>query len=283
MDREGSSRIAKAPPGWGEKAMRRLKEQYPGHPEKAFATAWSLHKRDVSGEDYLSGKSSSRSAAPASYARMLDEIVGAVCEPIIREAKRRQLKKKTRGRCVFPAESSSVTDDKDHFPINSLAQARNALARVMQYDACPGWYKGSLKGLQGAVRREVYGQFPGLKSRKEEREANRVAPQGEVGPVVAKQPWEMTQVFVNSQRAQDAFPLNTTVSTKTGKPVWTHSTTVQWDGAPRTFEITQGRSPMPPNIIDRLHKKVIEAAISEGKPVPREVLVDYPDLANPKR
>jgi hypothetical protein len=168
--REGSSRVAKAPPGWGEKAMRRLKEQYPGHPEKAFATAWSLHKRNVSGEDYLSGKSSSRSAAPASYMRMLDEVVGAVCEPIIREAKRKQLKKKTRGHCVFPAESSSVTDDKDHFPINSLAQARNALARVMQYDACPGWYAGSLKGLQGAVRREVYGQFPGLKKRKEERE-----------------------------------------------------------------------------------------------------------------
>jgi hypothetical protein len=168
--REGSSRIAKAPPGWGEKAMRRLKEQYPGHPDKAFATAWSLHKRGVSGEDYLSGKSSFRGTAPANRVGMLDEIVGAVCEPIIREAKKRQLKKKTRGRCVFPAESSMVTDDKDHFPINSLAQARNALARVMQYDACPGWYKGSLGGLQKAVRREVNAQFPGLEKRKEERE-----------------------------------------------------------------------------------------------------------------
>jgi hypothetical protein len=186
MGREGNNRVAKAPPGWGEKAMRRLKEQYSGHPERAFATAWSLHGRGVSGEDYMSDKSSSsegdreefhprhkerkEGAMLTNYARMLDEVVGAVCEPIIREAKRRQLKKKTRGRCVFPAESSSVTDDKDHFPINSLAQARNALARVMQYDACPGWYTGSLKGLQSAVRREVYGQFPGLKSRKEERE-----------------------------------------------------------------------------------------------------------------
>ena len=104
------------------------------------------------------------------YARMLDAIVSAVCEPIVKEAKKRQLKKKTRGHCVFPAESSSVTDDKDHFPINNLTQARNALARAMQYDACPGWYTGSLKGLQAAVRREVYGQFPGLKSRKEKRE-----------------------------------------------------------------------------------------------------------------
>lgn len=100
----------------------------------------------------------------------------------------------------------------------------------------------------------------------------------EKGLMGAKEPWQMPQLFVNSQRGQEAFPLNVAVSTKTGKPVWTHSTTVQWDGAPRTFEITQGRSPMPPNIIARLHEKVIEAALSEGKPVPPEVLKDYPGL-----
>ena len=35
--------------------------------------------------------------------------------------------------------------------------------------------------------------------------------------------------------------------------------------------------------VDRTHKEVLQKALSEGKPVPVEVLKDYPDLAKPKR
>jgi hypothetical protein len=32
-----------------------------------------------------------------------------------------------------------VKDNKDHFPINSESQARNAIARVNQYSSVPSW------------------------------------------------------------------------------------------------------------------------------------------------
>ena len=64
-------------------------------------------------------------------------------------------KVRNRGTVVFPAESSKVLDNKDHFPINNVRQARNALARANQYDKSPKWYKGSLKSLVLAVARAV--------------------------------------------------------------------------------------------------------------------------------
>jgi hypothetical protein len=54
---------------------------------------------------------------------------------------------RNRGMVVFPADSSDVTDHQDHFPINSEAQARNALARAAQFDAAPSWFKGTLEEL----------------------------------------------------------------------------------------------------------------------------------------
>jgi len=41
-------------------------------------------------------------------------------------------KVRNRGVVVFPAESDKVLDNKDHFPINNLRQARNALSRANQ-------------------------------------------------------------------------------------------------------------------------------------------------------
>lgn len=88
-----------------------------------------------------------------------------LAEKLVSEAKAKKTKstKKTdpkaavrnRGKVVFPAESPKVKDKKDHFPINSAAQARNALARSHQFDKAPSWYKGSLEELQAAVRRAV--------------------------------------------------------------------------------------------------------------------------------
>jgi len=71
-------------------------------------------------------------------------------------------KVRNRGKVVFPAESSNVKDKKDHFPINDADQARNALARVHQYDKVPSWYKGSLKSLQEAVARAVRKHYKGI-------------------------------------------------------------------------------------------------------------------------
>lgn len=62
---------------------------------------------------------------------------------------------RNRGKVVFPAESHSVNDKKDHFPINDEKQARNALAQAGKYTSAPPWYNGSLKALKDAVAREV--------------------------------------------------------------------------------------------------------------------------------
>lgn len=69
-------------------------------------------------------------------------------------------KVRNRGTVVFPANSSSVKDDKDHFPINDEDQARNALARANQYSSVPEWYSGSLKSLVNAVAKKVHSKYP---------------------------------------------------------------------------------------------------------------------------
>jgi hypothetical protein len=69
---------------------------------------------------------------------------------------------RNRGDVVFPAESSNVTDHKDHFPLNGEDQARNALAQVAKYKKAPPWYKGSLKSLQDAVSRKVHSKYKGI-------------------------------------------------------------------------------------------------------------------------
>jgi len=71
-------------------------------------------------------------------------------------------KVRNRGKCIFPAESPKVKDDKDHFPINDIDQARNALARVAQYDKAPDWYRGSLSQLQKKVRQTVKKEYPSI-------------------------------------------------------------------------------------------------------------------------
>lgn len=71
-------------------------------------------------------------------------------------------KTRSRGSCVFPAESPSVKDTRDHFPIGDIAHARNALARVAQYRSAPSWYSGSLSSLRNAVRRAVKSRYPSI-------------------------------------------------------------------------------------------------------------------------
>jgi len=70
--------------------------------------------------------------------------------------------KRSRGDCVFQSTHSKVTDNADHFPINSENQARNALARANQYKSAPKWYKGSLDSLVKAVAKAVKKKYPDI-------------------------------------------------------------------------------------------------------------------------
>lgn len=74
---------------------------------------------------------------------------------------------RNRGEVVFPAESSKVKDDKDHFPINSKAQARNAISRGNQFSEAPEWYKGSAQDLVNAIIKAVKKKYPDMEISKE--------------------------------------------------------------------------------------------------------------------
>lgn len=75
---------------------------------------------------------------------------------------------RNRGTVCVPAERAK--DKKDHFPINNIDQARNALARAHQYDKVPPWYKGSLKGLQDLVSKKVHSKYPSIGKEKKSTE-----------------------------------------------------------------------------------------------------------------
>jgi hypothetical protein len=97
---------------------------------------------------------------------ILEELVSLIKEKKKKKKKDPKAKVRNRGTVVFPAESSKVKDDKDHFPINSEAQARNALSRASQYSKVPKWYKGTLKSLVGAVQRKVKAKYKGIETTK---------------------------------------------------------------------------------------------------------------------
>lgn len=78
---------------------------------------------------------------------------------------------RNRGDVVFPAESKSVSDRKDHFEINDIGQARNAIARSHQYTSVPPWYRGSLKSLQDAVKKKVHSKYPSIEIAEKKKKA----------------------------------------------------------------------------------------------------------------
>ena len=71
-------------------------------------------------------------------------------------------KTRNRGKCVFPAEHPKVSDNKDHYELNDIGQARNALARAGQYTKAPPWFKGTLEELKNAIRRKVKQEYPSI-------------------------------------------------------------------------------------------------------------------------
>lgn len=68
---------------------------------------------------------------------------------------------------VFDATHPKVNDDKDHFPLGTEAQARNALARANQFKSKPSWWNGSLEQLVSAVAKAVHKKYPGIEIDKE--------------------------------------------------------------------------------------------------------------------
>jgi hypothetical protein len=72
---------------------------------------------------------------------------------------------------AVPKTNTKVKDNEDHYPIHDLAHARNALARVHQYDGeAPDWWDGTLASLVDTVTKAVYREYPGLAERKADRE-----------------------------------------------------------------------------------------------------------------
>jgi len=76
-------------------------------------------------------------------------------------------KVRNRGDVILSAGSKFVKDNADHFPINSSDQARNAWARVNQYDSSPGWYEGDLDSLKKKVKNAVTRKYPDIKINEE--------------------------------------------------------------------------------------------------------------------
>jgi hypothetical protein len=71
-------------------------------------------------------------------------------------------KVRNRPSAIFESTHSKVKDDKDHFPIDTIGRARNALARMNQFSSAPDWWSGTLKELQNAVVRAVKGKYPSI-------------------------------------------------------------------------------------------------------------------------
>jgi len=59
--------------------------------------------------------------------------------------------------------STKVNDKGDHFPIDTIGRARNALARVAQYSSAPSWFNGSLSQLKAKIRNAVHNKYPSIK------------------------------------------------------------------------------------------------------------------------
>jgi len=72
---------------------------------------------------------------------------------------------RNRGDVCVPAEKAK--DKKDHFPINSESQARNALAQVNKFTNAPEWYNGSLQSLVSLVAKKVKAKYPSIEVSKD--------------------------------------------------------------------------------------------------------------------
>jgi len=96
----------------------------------------------------------------------LRQLIKEEIQLFLNEKKDPEAKVRNRGDVVFPAASKDVKDDKDHFPINSEDQARNALSRASQYSSVPKWYSGGLDSLVKRVQSAVKRKYPTIETTK---------------------------------------------------------------------------------------------------------------------
>jgi len=71
------------------------------------------------------------------------------------------------GEYALPYTHPQVKDQRGHFKLNTIGQARNALARVKQYDNAPKWFTGSLEQLVKIIQRKVHAAYPSIAITKE--------------------------------------------------------------------------------------------------------------------
>lgn len=86
---------------------------------------------------------------------------------LVKEAAK--VKARNRQSPVFDSTHPKVKDNKDHFPLGNISQARNALARANQFTKKPDWWKGTLQELVNAVARAVKKKYPAIEISKSSR------------------------------------------------------------------------------------------------------------------
>jgi hypothetical protein len=70
--------------------------------------------------------------------------------------------KKPQSKCAWPKSHRRVLDGRNHYPVKSVNQARNALSRVMQHDSVPEWFDGTLAQLRRGVINKVKSLYPSV-------------------------------------------------------------------------------------------------------------------------
>jgi ElaB/YqjD/DUF883 family membrane-anchored ribosome-binding protein len=89
------------------------------------------------------------------------DFVDSIIEKVAAK-KEKKTKSRSKPKPIFESTSKKVKDNKDHFPIDTVERARNALARVNQYKKAPPWYNGSLESLVKTVVNAVHKKYPDI-------------------------------------------------------------------------------------------------------------------------
>ena len=86
-------------------------------------------------------------------------------------------------------------------------------------------------------------------------------------PEASKEPWEMTREVYLAGREEEL------IGTRA------HSPEMYYRRDPLTTTTPQGSRNRWEGVMGKYHQEFVEEALQEGKPVPSEVLADYPGLA----
>jgi hypothetical protein len=94
------------------------------------------------------------------FAYWCEQPIEKLAEAKKKSKKKKTVKQRSRGKCVFPAESSRLKDhSKDRYPINNINQARAALRYAGKQKSAP-WFNGTVEEMRKAVQNAVHKHFP---------------------------------------------------------------------------------------------------------------------------